>query len=172
MTTFNTAVLMLLPLLLVTPAADANSFAARPCGLLSDKTVSAVLHQAMAVAPAELIHTSSQCEWTPGGKALVALAETPGGLTLLLFLEQDGSPGWERDTDQLDHPAEFNATRISGLGDRAILIAQSVNFGPEMLAQKGGNIVELQFSASNVSRKNPVTAAQMQALAKEALTHL
>jgi len=164
------ALTLLLSLFLATPA-NAGSFAAKPCSLISEKTASAVLHQAMAVAPAELAHTAGQCAWTSGGKSLVALAETPQGLTLQLRLEQDGSGGWSRDTAQLDHPGGSNGTRITGLGDRAIWIAHSF-LGPELLVQRGGTIVELQVTPADVSRKDPVTVAQMRALATEVLTHL
>jgi len=125
----------------------------------------------MAVAPAELAHTAGQCTWTSGGKSLVALAETPRGLTLVLRLEQDGSGRWGRDTAQLDHPGGSNGTRVTGLGDRAIWIAHSF-LGPELVVQRGTSIVELQVTASDVSRKDPVTVAQMRALATEVLTHI
>jgi hypothetical protein len=164
------AALTLLPSLFLAPAANANSFAAKPCSLVSDKTASAVLHQAMAVAPAELAHTSNQCAWTSGGKSIVALAETPQGLTLRVNLERDGSFGWQRDSEALDKPGQ-NGTPLTGLGDRAIWVPHSF-LGPYMLVQKGGTIVDIQVAASDVSRKDPVTLAQMQALAKEVLTHL
>jgi hypothetical protein len=171
MKTLNASALTLLASLFLATAAKADSFAAKPCSLLSEKTVSAVLHQTMAVAPAELAHTAGQCAWTSGGKSLVALAETPQGLTLVLRLEQDGSGGWGRDTAQLDHPAGSNGTRVTGLGDRAIWIAHSF-LGPELVVQRGASIVELQVTASDVSRKDPVTVAQMRALATEVLTHI
>jgi hypothetical protein len=162
--------LILLPSLFFAPAAHAGDFAAKPCSLISDKTASTVLHQAMAVAPAELAHTSGQCEWTSGGKSLVALAETPQGLTLRVNVEQDGSFGWQRDSEALDKP-EQNGTPLTGLGDRAIWVPHSF-LGSYMLVQKGGTIVDIQVTASDVSRKDPVTRAQMQTLAREVLTHL
>jgi hypothetical protein len=166
-----TGALVVLAPILVATAANADSFAAKPCSLLRDTTVSTVFHQPMAVAPAELAHTPNQCAWTSGGKSLIALAETPGGLTLQLRLEHDGSGGWQRNSERLDHPGGSSGTPIAGLGDRAVWVAHSF-LGPEIVVQRGGSIVDLQVTAADVSRKDAATVEQMQILAKEVLSRL
>lgn len=148
--------------------ADTSTLSGRPCGLLSDKTASAVLSQPMVIAPEQNPVAPTVCEWTTAGQA-----ESPQAMDLIIELRKQGDPQWTFYAGQLAKPSTIISNQppvvIGDLGERAVWVPDA--HASSLLIRRHGTIARIQISDRSLKRPT-ITRAQIEVVGKEVASQL
>ncbi len=148
--------------------ADTTALAGRPCGLLSDKTASAVLNQPMAISPDENPLAPTLCEWTTAGQA-----ESPQAMDILVDARKPGDPQFAFYGGQLAKPSTIISDQppvvVGDIGERAVWVPDA--HACSLLLRRHGTIVRIQIMDRSLKRP-AITRAQMEIIGKEVASHL
>ncbi len=154
------------------PAAAARSdkatLSGRPCGLLSEKNISALLHQPLQISPSENPLSPTVCEWTTPGQA-----DSPQAMDVLIEVRKQGDPQFAFYNGRLMNPSTIPSNQppvvIGDLGDRAVLVPDA--HASTLFVRRHATIVRIVISDRSMKRP-PTTRAQVLAIGKEVVSHL